>query len=169
MKEEIVIRKASVRYWKEFKEIRLEAVKNNPEGFGSAYEEEVDRSKERWKISLINKNKIVFLALDGKIPIAISIISYESSIKMNHLAHIYSVYVKPEYRGRKISSRLIEFILADASNKKKIKKVKLSVVTTQTPAINLYKKFGFKIIAKLKKEVRVGKKYYDEYIMEKNL
>lgn len=169
MKEEIIIRKASVKDWKKFKEIRLDALRNNPEAFGSAYEEEVNRTDNRWKNSLRNKNKVVFLALDKEIPVGLSKIAYESAIKMNHLAHIYSVYVKPEYRGRKISNRLIKSVLADAKNKKIIKKVKLNVVTKQLPAINLYKKFGFKILAKLSKEVKVGKKYYDEYMMEKKL
>jgi len=169
MKEEIIIKKVAVKNWEKFKEIRLEALKNNPEAFGSSYEEEVQRSDERWRISLANKNKTVFLALDRKIPIAIATISYESMIKMNHLANIYSVYVKPEYRGRAISSKLIKSILADVKKKKRIKKIKLNVVTTQLPAINLYKKFGFKIIAKLSKEVKLGKRYYDEYMMEKKL
>jgi ribosomal protein S18 acetylase RimI-like enzyme len=43
------------------------------------------------------------------------------------------------------------------------------VVTTQISAIILYKKFGFKIIAKLNKDMKIGNKYYDEYLMEKEL
>jgi len=52
---------------------------------------------------------------------------------------------------------------------KRIKKVKLQVVTQQNSAIHLYKKMGFKIVGKLKKDLKIRKNYYDSYIMERFL
>ena len=46
------------------------------------------------------------------------------------------------------------------------KKIKLTVNTKQTSAIELYKKFGFKIVGKLINELYINEKYYDEVIME---
>lgn len=162
------ITKATEKDWKEYKEIRLEALKNNPEAFGASYEDEAKRSGARWKKSLKDKNKTVFLVLDNNKPVAISMILFESSKRFDHIARISSVYVNPEYRGRKLSSKLMELIIKEAK-RKKIMKIQLKVVTSQESAIALYKKFGFKVVAKLNKEMKIGNKYYDEYLMEREL
>ena len=50
--------------------------------------------------------------------------------------------------------------------RKSIKKVNLNVTTNQMPAVNLYKKFGFRTVGELKKEMKVNGRYYNSYVME---
>lgn len=61
----------------------------------------------------------------------------------NNGLHIYSVHVLPEYRGKGVASAM----LVKCSNdmyEKNIDKLFIDVHTDNLPAMNLYKKFGFK-------------------------
>lgn len=74
------------------------------------------------------------------------------------------IFVSPEYRNKKIASKLLKKIIEEA-NKNNCLNITLEVEITNTPAINLYKKFDFKIVA-------IRKKYYqnnDGILMEKEL
>ena len=74
--------------------------------------------------------------------------------------NIVDVLVNEEYRRNKVATRLLEEIIKDYKGKKE--KIMLEVRSSNTPAINLYEKFGFKTIF-------VRKNYYkddDALIME---
>jgi ribosomal protein S18 acetylase RimI-like enzyme len=43
------------------------------------------------------------------------------------------------------------------------------VNTEQNAAVDLYKQFGFNVVGRLKNELRIDGKFYDELIMEKLL
>lgn len=76
------------------------------------------------------------------------------------IINIIDVLVLEEYRQNKIASKIFEYLLNNYKNVKFM----LEVRTKNTPAINLYKKYNFKII-------HTRKNYYkddDAYIMEVN-
>ncbi|MEK6894377.1 MAG: GNAT family N-acetyltransferase [Nanoarchaeota archaeon] len=162
----IIIKKANLTDWKQYKEIRLDALRTNPESFGSSYEEEVKIPISKWKENFKNKNRVRLIALENKKAIGILVVVFETAINLAHIANIYSVYVKPEYRGKGVSTKLMNHALEIIKSKKIINKVKLSVVTKQLSAIYLYEKFGFRKVGELRKELKVKGNYYDEYIME---
>ena len=68
--------------------------------------------------------------------------------------HITNVSVNPEYRRQKIAEQLI-IELINHCYEKFVKYITLEVRVSNTPAINLYEKFGFKSIG-------VRKKYYQD-------
>jgi len=109
---------------------------------------------------------VVLLALDGEKAVGILIIFFESTRKLAHIADIASVYVKPDYRGKGISTELMKEALRLIKSRRGTIKINLHVTTNQLPAINLYKKFGFKIAGELRKELKVKDNYYNSYIME---
>ena len=169
MKENIIIKQATIKDWRDYKKIRLDALMNNPESFGSSYREELNKDDKKWKERFKDTNRTVFIAFNHKLPIGVALVSYESAERFKHLAHIYSMYIKKEFRGKGISNLLIKSIMLSLKRRKNIKKIKLNVVKQQVPAINLYKKFGFKIVGELKKEMKIKNRYYDEYLMERLL
>jgi ribosomal protein S18 acetylase RimI-like enzyme len=61
---------------------------------------------------------------------------------------IEDVYVDPNYRNMGVATRLLNYAITLAKEKKR-KKVSLNVRTTDTNAINLYKKCGFKEIGRI--------------------
>ena len=149
--------------WEEYKEIRLEALKNNSTSFGSSYEEEVLKLDEFWRSRI--KDALFALNSEDK---AIGLLAFLISErkKTKHKAEIFSVYVRPAYRrhgvGKKMFSEAIRLIKENST----IIKVNLTVGSAQTPAIKLYESIGFKKIGTLHKEVLIDGIYYDEDLME---
>ncbi|MDI6839569.1 MAG: ribosomal protein S18-alanine N-acetyltransferase [bacterium] len=93
------------------------------------------------------------------------IIGYGMVIQLKSSVHIVNLAVKPSYRRKGIGSRiLLNFIRYGEELGKKV--ATLEVRTSNLPAINLYRKFGFK-------KVEVKKSYYpdgeDAIVMRKEL
>ena len=79
---------------------------------------------------------------------------------------IYTIAVDELYRGKNIGSLMLEHMI-NFSRNLKVSKIWLEVSTKNTPAINLYQKFGFE-------KIRLRENYYartheDAYIMLKEL
>ena len=159
----IEIKKLSESRWKDFKDLRLESLKTEPAAFGSSYEEEIRLSKKEWKRRI---NNSLFAFLNEK-PIGMIVYIFNNKIKTNHIANIFGVYVKKEYRGRGIGKKLIESAISQIKKNKNIIKINLTVNPKQKSAVKLYEKYGFKIVGKMKNDLYVDGKFNDELIMEK--
>lgn len=75
---------------------------------------------------------------------------------------IVNLVVDPDYRRRGIGSLLLDYVISEFDL---VKLITLEVRVDNEAAINLYKKFGFKII-------NVRKKYYklvDAYLMQRSV
>lgn len=75
-----------------------------------------------------------------------------------------NILVKEEYRGRGIGTKLMSYLVSEAIHYKVIN-ITLEVRVSNSRAINLYKKFGFR-------EVALRKYYYgdeDAILMEKQV
>jgi ribosomal protein S18 acetylase RimI-like enzyme len=157
--------------WQEYKALRLEALKNEPQAFSSVYEDEANFNDKKWKQRLSGfsdrTNNIMVFAVDGKKLVGMTGVFWGGSEKTKHIATIFGVYVKKEYRGKGIGKLLLENIIKQIDSLKQIKKIKLSVTASQLPALSLYKKMGFELIGKSKNEIKVNGVYYDEYHLEK--
>ena len=73
-----------------------------------------------------------------------------------------------EFRGKGIGSQLLSTVL-DHAKKFGLEKVELSVYTTNTPAIALYKRFGFEEEGLIKKYRKLDGQYFDSLTMAKFL
>ena len=82
---------------------------------------------------------------------------------------MFGVFVKEEYRNKKIGKQLVESAINKIRQKKNIIKIKLVVTAIQDSAIKFYSSLGFEIVGTLKKELHVNSKFYDALIMEKLL
>lgn len=170
---EIKIIKLPVERWEEYKNLRLEALQQEPQAFSSSYEEEVQSSDQDWKDRLIKFSGdgnflLLFAEVDGKL-VGTMNTHIDGFIKMKHVAYIYGVYVSSDYRGKGVGKMLLAGILEWISTHSEVIKINLDVTTTQESAINLYKNFGFEKVGELKKELFVDCRFYDVYEMEKYL
>lgn len=159
----IQIRKLPLSKWKEYKALRLEALKKDSTAFGSSYEEELKLSETEWERRL--KNTIFALSY-GK-PVGMIVYIFNNKVKIGHIANIFGVYVRKEYRNRGIGKKLIKNALSQIKKNKKIIKIDLCVNSKQKAALNLYERYGFKVVGRLKKDLFVNGKFYDEILMEK--
>jgi ribosomal protein S18 acetylase RimI-like enzyme len=171
--KEIQIIKLPLNRWKEYKNLRYEAVTNNPCAFLHTPEETKTKKKDAWTEHLknaLNQNasSTMFFAEDEDRLVGMIAGFFDDKEKTRHVGNIVSFYVKPEYRGYGIGSKLMNEIIKWYKSKTSIKKIKLSVYTTN-PAVKIYQKYGFKIVGELHKEIKVGDEFHDEYHMEKFL
>lgn len=164
---EIQIASPTIDDWEGFKNLRLEALQNDPSAFGSSYEKEKDQPNDDWKAKLErtvgeNPKEVLIFAKDGD--------KYVGMIgafpKENNVWNIKAVYVNPSYRGRGISKRLIQKILEQLDNKG-AKAIELSVNTNAEAAVKIYKQFGFRIY-RTEKDFTFGDgNQYDKYEMRR--
>ena len=106
-------------------------------------------SKESFTAEINNKLAHYYVALDGE-----KVISYCGFWDILEEGHITTFAVREEYRKQKIAEQMMLFIF-DKAKEFNIKWFTLEVRTTNIPAINLYKKYGFETIG-------TREKYYQD-------
>lgn len=161
MNKELQINKFLPEQWREYKNLRLISLQDEPSAFGSSYEKESKFTDEKWKERLRDeKNKILFYR-ENNILVGMIV----ARLTDNNIAYIIGVYVIKNARRKGIAKKLMEYLIKELLIYSNIKILKLSVNANQTPALTLYKNFNFKIIGKEKTKMGDGN-FYDEYLME---
>jgi ribosomal protein S18 acetylase RimI-like enzyme len=77
----------------------------------------------------------------------------------------FGISIRKEYRGIGIGKRLMKTTLNLAKRRLRPKIIRLSVFENNKIVQNLYKKFGFKKVAKIPKQIQYKGKLTDEIIM----
>lgn len=149
--------------WKDYLDLRLKAIKSDPVAFGSSSREEKNIPEEEWK----GRIKNTLFALNGDDLIGMITYSFEANAKSRHIAGIHNFYVIREFRGKGAGSRLMEAAIKLIKKNPRIEKIKLAVDPSQKYIVRLYKKFGFRKAALIKKEIKYRGRYYDDLYMEK--
>jgi len=159
----IEINKLPLERWEDYKNLRLQALKNEPRSFGSSYQEEVSLSKEVW---LSRMNNVLFALANDK-PIGMVVYIYENRLNSKHVAHIYGLYVDEEFRNQRIGLRLMNQTLSLIKENNDIRKVELAVNPELKFAVRLYNRCGFNSIGIYKNELCIDGQFYDRVAMEK--
>lgn len=100
---------------------------------------------------------------DGKV-IGMCAIARGRPLRRGHSA-VLAVMVDSDYQRRGIGETLMKKALSEADNVLKLRRLELSVVTENKPAISLYEKLGFKIEATKKSSCIKDGRFADEYLM----
>jgi len=161
----VQIRKLPADRWKDFRDLRLKALKTDPSAYGGSYEEEVKLKEDEWR----RRIKSAIFALSDDEPIGMIVLYFDLRPKTRHIADIYGFYVRPEHRGEGIGTRLFERAMALARRNRRIIKVSLAVNPEQRTALRIYRKAGFVVTGRTERELKVGGKFYGMVFMEKIL
>ena len=156
-------------YWEKYKNIRLDAVKDDPEAFSSSLEKELKKTEQEWRKDLSNTDDKFFVTIDD-VANNKEAVSMAGAIKAKEgMWRLISVYTKKDFRRNGFSKEIIEKILEEIKNEKNGKEVYLFVNKSekQDNAIKLYEKLGFKIVS-LKSAIEKYKKI-SWYVMELKL
>ena len=143
----------------------MEALENDPQAFGSSTQEEEKLTREDWERRI---RDALFALEDGK-PVGMIVFVLNDRPKLKHVASIFGVYVSPEHRGKGIGTGLLRAALLRIGRKEGIVKAKLAVNSEQLSALRMYEKAGFVVAGRMQKELKVGRRFFDELIMEKML
>jgi ribosomal protein S18 acetylase RimI-like enzyme len=85
--------------------------------------------------------------------------------KMAHRASLWGMFVEPRARGAGLGRQLVEECLGRARAVPSLKLVTLAVVTTNEAALQLYRTVGFRVYGTDPAVLKVGERFYDEYLM----
>jgi ribosomal protein S18 acetylase RimI-like enzyme len=160
------VRDVTVDDAEEFRALRLRALREEPEAFGSSWEEESQRALEQTIARLQASDTTAFGGFDdaGKL-VGMVRLWREDGIKTQHKANIISMYVAPEARGRGLGRMLLDAAIARARATPGIEQLVLAVVTINTPARNLYRAAGFEVYGVEPRALKLGERYLDEEYM----
>lgn len=148
-----------------YQKIRLEMLHKNPESFGDSYENNLKHDIEFYR-KRVTKSYIAGAFHEGVLIGTAGYFGHEGD-KVKHKATIWGVYVQPDFRGKRISQKLIENVINECA--KLFEQVLINVSAENFPAITIYKSLGFEEYGREPKARIIKGKYYDEVHMAKFL
>lgn len=133
--------------WREYRELRLRALKTDPQAFGQSYEEALNHPEERWRQRLIDAGQgrswLVFAERNGRLIGMSGAHQWPEDIAANR-AMIIAVFVDESARGQGIGEQLVQLVM-DELIAAGLDSAILAVNPVQTAAVRLYEKMGFRV------------------------
>ena len=140
----IRVRVFKAHEWATYKDLRLRALADSPDAFGSTFASEAQRPDSEWSSRLAPsdgsaRNLPLVAEFDGQ-PIGLAWGRIEDSDP--ELAYLYQVWVMPDYRGLGAGQMLVEAVIAWAEAQQ-ARQLELAVTRGDSPATRLYARLGF--------------------------
>jgi ribosomal protein S18 acetylase RimI-like enzyme len=148
-----------------FRSIRLEALQNAPEAFGSTFEKESAESVQYF-VDRLARN-VVFGGFFDQSLVGVAGFYKQEGTKMSHKGVLWGMYVKPEARGSGVAAALVEALLEHAC--KEVEQVQLTVVVNNARVRRFYERMGFVEYGLEKESLKYRGAYFDEALMVKFL
>jgi hypothetical protein len=101
--------------------------------------------------------------MEGELGRSLSLVRHRDSEKTKHVRNL-AMGVARQYRGMGVGTALMDYAIRWA-RQRKVKKIVLSVFSTNRKAIALYEKFGFASEGRRKRQFLIDGKYVDEIMM----
>jgi GNAT superfamily N-acetyltransferase len=134
----LTIRLCGLDDWKDLRAIRLEALADTPDAYGSTYEESVRWSDAQWKNAA--STRLYYLAeRDGRV---VGMVSGGLNDGYPGTRWLYGMYVTPNERGTGTADRLVRSIEEWAKNHG-ANEIYLHVTLSVPRAHAFYEKIGF--------------------------
>ncbi len=146
-----------------YRALRLEALKNEPAAFGSSAEDFEQESMDSIakRLQAVDFGNFTLGAFENEQLIGIATFFVEPRAKTEHKGHIFGMYLTPKARGKGVAKALLETLIARAKTYPKIKKLVLSVMTTQKEAKKLYTSLGFEVYGFERQALKLSDRYID--------
>ena len=139
-----IVRRLSPDEWPAYRDLRLRALRDSPDAFGSTFERERQRSDAEWAARLAvtedSRESLPLVAVWGNEFVGLAWGRLVASD--DRVVHVYQMWVSPTSRGRGIASLLIDTLIAWARSVRATQ-LRLSVTGGNTSAERTYAKAGF--------------------------
>ena len=150
---------------KEYRALRLAALREQPPAFGTLAENEEKLTLEQLAARLQASENTYLLGafVDGRLVGTVRFARFEENEK--HRGLVAGLYVAPDFRGRGTARALLSEVLVRA-RASSLRRLHLTVVTDQSVAVQLYKSVGFSVYGTEREAFSKGSRFYDEHLME---
>jgi ribosomal protein S18 acetylase RimI-like enzyme len=148
-----------------FRDVRLEALRQNPEAFASTFEQEKNKPPS-WFQERISQADIFGAFIEDELLGIVGFRAQDRS-KTKHKAVLWGMYVRAIARNSGLGRRLVDAVVKHASER--VEQLQLTVVSENRTAYRLYKNLGFVEYGRETKALKQDGRYYDEILMVKFL
>lgn len=149
-----------------FQAIRLEALREAPEAFGSSYEAWAALPEAEWRRRLLAM--AVFASFDGAEPVGLIGLLPHPGPRSRHRGTVIMVYVGSGFRGQGRAAALIDAVVAEAGARG-LRQLELSVAEENGAARRLYARAGFRKVGRMPAGYIHDGREIDELLMVKRL
>jgi GNAT superfamily N-acetyltransferase len=136
----VLVRETIDRDWQALRDIRLEALRNEPTAFATAYQEEAARGEEHWHRRIARGG--TFLAYVPEVSSTEPAGLTGGYLIEPGTVELISMYVRSRARGHGVGEALVAAVIGWAAARKAAS-VHLWVTETNSPARALYERCGF--------------------------
>jgi ribosomal protein S18 acetylase RimI-like enzyme len=154
-----------------YQRLRLRSLREHPEAFARAFEEEqqtsLDAVAERLAHSSVER--YILGAFEGDTLLGILSFRRWEGLKIQHRASIGGMYVPPESRRRGVGKVLLETAIERARTLTGVEDLILAVTVGNEQARALYLKMGFTPVALEPRYLKLGTRYFDVEWMQLHL
>jgi GNAT superfamily N-acetyltransferase len=135
---DLVIRRTTDEDWSELRAIRLEALSDTPDAYGSTYDGTITHSPRRWR-TMAQDGRYFVAERDG---VVVGMVSGGLNDQHPGTHWLYGMYVTPASRGTAVASHLVEAVIAWAKSEGATE-LYLHVTASVERARAFYRKVGF--------------------------
>jgi ribosomal protein S18 acetylase RimI-like enzyme len=129
--------------WETIRNLRLRALLDAPDAFGSTYEEERGNGEPEWRSWVTGwsgAEQVTVLAMEGDAGLGLAVgARWEGT---DAVAHLYAMWVDPAQRGRGIAAAMVGEIVRWA-HRIGAGVLELRVTESNAAALHLYERSGF--------------------------
>ena len=159
------IRQLTARDAAAFQALRLRALRESPEAFGSTYAEEVGRPLDAVasRLAADPVTSVVLAAAPAPGgPLVGGVGCYrESGRKRRHVGVVWGLFVAPEARGRGVGRALLAALVTHVRAWPGLEQLTLTVVPENAAARALYVRYGFRPVGLAPRALRDAVRHYD--------
>jgi RimJ/RimL family protein N-acetyltransferase len=156
------VRRLNHRDFEAYCAIRLEALRNHPEAYGTSAESFAARPRSEIEDFLSRRAVFGVVTETGGLS-GIVVYDRDDGERASHRGWLVQVYVRPELRGTGAALAMMEAAVAHARSE--VIQLHLMVGTYNEPAIRLYEKAGFTLYGTEPRSLCVNGRYIDEHLM----
>jgi ribosomal protein S18 acetylase RimI-like enzyme len=141
------LRRIRADEWRQYRELRLEALKDSPLAFVEQYEESLAQPDRFWQDrverSATGGASGTFVAVHAGRFIAKASCFVEAEVTEYVSAHIVGVYVTPQFRGQAVAEALVNAVIRWAQEEACADRIRLFVMQSNDRAAAFYRRIGF--------------------------
>ncbi len=151
-----------------FRALRLAALQDTPEAFGSSYQEEADRPREFFVARAAPPEpSVTFGAFADTRLVGMAGLSVSNRLKERHKAYMWGVFVLADFRGRGVGRKLVQRVIDRAAGNVRV--LQCSVVTAQEATRRMYRAMGFLPYGLERNALCIDGVFYDEELLALDL